>query len=148
MNKNILILTLFASFVFFSCNKNINSAEENNLNENEIVEEVNEPSDVRRVILRSDGFYPGIASEWLYVSYSFDEGKILQVQYKNTQNENLVDCELKDIEFLDGDAFTVFQGTITIMGSDYDFSYITNSDEFNLTIDEDRTQTYEAEMEY
>lgn len=109
---------------------------------------MNEPSDVRRVILRSDGFYPGIASEWLYVSYSFDEGKILQVQYKNTQNDNLVDCELKDIEFLDGDAFTVFKGIITVMGSAYDFSYITNSDEFNLTIDEDRTQTYEAEMEY
>jgi len=148
MNNTLLILILFVSVVFFSCQKNATSAEENNLNENEIVEDTNVSSTVRRVILRSDGFYPGIASEWLFVSYSFDEGKILQIQYKNTQNEDLVDCELKDVDFIDGDAFTVFQGNITILGTAYDFSYITNSDEFNLTIDKDRTQTYEAEMEY
>jgi hypothetical protein len=100
----------------------------------------NEP---RGAIYRCDGFYNGIASEWIQVALSEDGSKIEGIWYWNTQDENK-----KMLQVLD---YTVSQGEISgssgklafPTGEKYGFGQV--EDRFNLTHEDGRLQEFEYE---
>jgi hypothetical protein len=62
------------------------------------------------LIYRSDGFYNGIASEWLQMYFDTETGKLQNIWYWNTQDEKKIELKIVGQELGSGEisAMTVY----------------------------------------
>ncbi|WP_027002216.1 hypothetical protein [Hugenholtzia roseola] len=97
----------------------------------------------RGSIYRCDGFYNGIASEWIQVAFSQDGSKIEGIWYWNTQDENKKALQVSDYQVSKGE-ISGSTGIVTFpTGEKYGFGQV--EDRFNLTHEDGRFQEFEYE---
>lgn len=104
-----------------------------------------EPQDVLTVRYRSDGFYPGIASEWLEVTYDSEAPTVLSVVYWSSDDETKQQMEILEQSFSAGE-ISGYSGKLAFPGQD-PIGFGSIEDRFNLVHPGDRFQEFELEEE-
>ncbi|MBC6995995.1 hypothetical protein QWY85_00785 [Neolewinella lacunae] len=104
-----------------------------------------ESQDVLTVRYRSDGFYPGIASEWLEVTYDSETPTILSVVYWSSDDETRQEMEILEQSFSAGE-ISGYSGQLAFPGQD-PIGFGSIEDRFNFVHDGDRFQEFELEEE-
>lgn len=93
---------------------------------------------------RCDGFYNGIVSEWLEVT--FGENKINSIVYWNTKDTKRQKLTIVKQKYTDGE-MAGFTGSLTFPNSKDIITFGAVEDKFNLTHSGDRFQEFEMESE-
>lgn len=94
-------------------------------------------------IFRCDGFYNGIASEWVQVAFSEEGNDIDGIWYWNSEDESPVKLEILDITFSEGE-ISGFSGELAFPSGDkYEFGQV--EDRFTLTHPGGRFQEFDYE---
>ncbi len=96
------------------------------------------------MVFRSDGYRPGVASEWIQVAFNPDGQKILVIWHWDTNNDTPKELKIISQNNVEGEISAV-TGKI-LYGSDTDtasFSIVENT--FSLRISDDQTQEFDQE---
>lgn len=94
---------------------------------------------------RSDGFYPGIASEWVAVTTDSETAAITKIEYWNTDDETKVSLRIIQQTYHD-EGMPGYDGTLAFPDQDpIGFGIV--EDMFNLTHEGDRFQQFIYEYE-
>lgn len=95
-------------------------------------------------IFRCDGFYNGIASEWVQVAFAEEGNDIDGLWYWNSEDENPVKLNILDITFSEGE-ISGFSGELAFpSGGKYEFGQV--EDRFTLTHPGGRFQEFDYEL--
>lgn len=96
-------------------------------------------------VYRSDGFYPGIASEWIAITTDSESAAIIKAEYWNTDDDAKVPLRIIEQTYHD-EGMPGYDGTLAFPGQDpIGFGIV--EDLFNLTHDDDRFQQFIYEYE-
>ncbi len=151
MNKKILSASLLL-LTFNACQSNAkdtstaqgptemvikNESKESKINESSKATEVHK--------YRSDGFYNGIASEWLQIAFTAD-GVLESVRYWNTEDEKPVAFIISNFQKVEGE-ITGITATLQFPGATDAYQLGMVEGEVLLTHADGREQEFEYEME-
>jgi hypothetical protein len=145
-----ITLAFFISFAVWACGKKADSGNQNASAETQTeatskaatTEAQTEP---RGTVFRCDGFYNGIASEYLQVDFDSEKGKINGIWYWNTQDEKKVPLKVLKQE-LSGGEISGMTGELQFPNSNDKISWGWIEDRFNLTHPGDRFQEFVVEQ--
>ncbi len=102
-------------------------------------------SETFTAVYRCDGFYPGIASEWVAITTDSESATIIKAEYWNTDDETKVALRIIEQTYFD-EGMPGYTGTVVFPGQDpIGFGIV--EDMFNLTHDGDRFQQFVFEYE-
>ncbi len=141
MLQRISFLLLLACLL--ACGNNTPSSDANTA---QAAEPRSEETMVEKIVVRyrSDGFYPGMASEWLEVTYNADF-RLLQIDYWNTADETKQTLSILEQSFETGE-ISGYVGKLAFPGQ-APIAFGSIEDRFNLIHDGDRFQEFELEEE-
>jgi len=147
--KNLGLVLSFI-FLFMACGKESASSEatapEEKMNENSPdtslaeVKKTETPISPYRLTYRSDGFYPGISSEWFTITTDTANYRILSIEYWNTEDEEKTDLSILTQEFSEGE-LRGYEGTLAYPNQD-PLEYVIVEDRFILIHEGDRMQEF------
>lgn len=104
------------------------------------------PQEVQKARYRCDGFYPGIASEWIEVTYT--DTKLTALEYWNTQDETHKTLKILKVEYSDPNSeISGISGELEFPGIEGKVGFGGIEDKFNLIFEGDRFQEFEYEPE-
>lgn len=129
---NTFLIFLGLSIFTLSCNEPAAQNEKNEKAEDTI--DINtEEKEFSALVFRSDGFYPGIVSEWLEVVIDHEGNLIEKVYYWNNSDEEKQVLKIIGQEFFD-DEISGYSGSLDLLGQIVEFGMY--EDRFNLVHDE------------
>lgn len=109
------------------------------------VEEQQESSQVEREIktyvFRSDGFRPGIASEWIELDLDILNAEILRISYYSTEDEKPLEISIQSQTFYDDEIYGIV-GTLLFPDDVSTIGFGLIEDRFILDYDEFLTQEF------
>lgn len=155
-----LIIILLVSVAAMSCQskvQNNSQATDSSQSKNSIPEKNTAPrkseethnnsnnNNTTKVTYRNDGFYNGIASEFIQVAYSENASEITGMWYWNSQDDNKIKLSIQKINYVDGE-ISVISGEYffpNLPDDIYKFAIIES--QINVTHADDRFQEFEFE---
>ena len=148
MNK--LHFVLFCAFFVLACGKksdagNQQSSQEASATTTEKTATAVTENKPKGSIFRCDGFYPGIASEYLQVDFNAEKKKIEAIWYWNTQDEKKISLKIFSQKYTEGE-ISGFDGELQFPDNDDKVAWGCVEDRFNLTHKGDRFQEFELEQ--
>ena len=105
---------------------------------------LNENQEPRGVIYRSDGFHPGVASEWVQVAYNDERDQIIGIWYWSTADETKIPLKIIKVEFATGELGGV-TGELSFTGDDEKIGFGMIEERFNFSFADERFQEFEYE---
>ena len=104
------------------------------------------PQEIHKVRYRCDGFYPGIASEWIEATYT--DTKLTALEYWNTQDETHKTLKILRVDYGNPEAeLSGISGDLEFPGIKEKVGFGGIEDKFNLIFDGDRFQEFEYEQQ-
>jgi hypothetical protein len=97
----------------------------------------------QKTIYRSDGFRPGLVSEWIEVHYE-PGNKIGRILYWNTQDEKPIELKINKQEYIAGE-ITGYTGELQFPDDEDKYGFGILEGEFKLTYPDKRMQEFEYE---
>jgi hypothetical protein len=131
------------AFVSVSCQSKVSEEKTAELTE-EMLEDYHTLIEFSNLLFRSDGFYPGITSEWIQVVVDPENKKITSAFYWNTSDDRMQDIKLLDYQYID-DEISGYSGRLNLLGSEFGFGMY--EDRFNLVHDDERFQEFFLEID-
>lgn len=99
----------------------------------------------RGTIYRSDGFRPGVASEFIQVAYNDDFDRIVGIWYWNNRDQNKIRLEIVNQEVITGDEISGAAGDLRFPGDSEVYGFGIVEGIFALTDSNDRRQEFDYE---
>lgn len=91
----------------------------------------NTNQETRTLTYRSDGYRPGIASEWISVKTGANDQNILEIAYWNSNDENKTIFEIVSQKFVDGE-ISGYSGELRFPGDTEATGFGIIEDRFNM----------------
>jgi hypothetical protein len=136
-------LIVATAFFMVSCKSQVSEEKTPELAE-EPMEDHHTIVEFSNLLFRSDGFYPGIASEWIQVVVDPSNQKITSAVYWNTSDDIMQDIKLLNYDYID-DEISGYSGRLNLLGSEVGFGMF--EDRFNLVHDDERFQEFFLEID-
>lgn len=132
------MIILGISIFTLSCEEPAAQDEKNEKAE-ETIDVNTEEKEFSTLVFRSDGFYPGIVSEWLEVVIDHEGNLIEKLYYWNTSDEEKQELNIIGQEFFD-DEISGYSGSLDLLGQIVEFGMY--EDRLNLVHDEYNFQEF------
>jgi hypothetical protein len=135
--KNSWILLAVLTAFFFACKK----APEPDSPASKTEQTSEEQGQI--TVYRSDGFRPGLVSEWIEVHYQAGN-KIGKILYWNTQDENPIELKINKQEYVPGE-ISGYTGELQFPKDNDRYGFGILEGKFKLTHPDNRMQEFEYE---
>jgi len=148
--KYLSLLSLVFLLSFAACKESKNTENQSNTDStaqaNAEKPASDTPQEIHKVRYRCDGFYPGIASEWIEATYT--DTKLTAMEYWNTQDETRKTLKILSVDYGNPEAeISGISGELEFPGIKGKVGFGGIEDKLNLIFDGDRFQEFEYEPE-